>query len=97
MTHQGGLKSYSRGWEGCRGQVEVVERLLRGVVWPVGGRCIARVKGEGARGVWVGGDGRDHGDGDEGKGRRGPAGLDGVEKIGLAVHGVLRERFDVVV
>ncbi|KAK4098991.1 hypothetical protein N658DRAFT_403166, partial [Parathielavia hyrcaniae] len=46
MTHRpGGLASYSRGWGGCRGQIEVVEELLRGVIWPVGGRCVGRVRG----------------------------------------------------
>ncbi|KAK3898221.1 hypothetical protein C8A05DRAFT_19148 [Staphylotrichum tortipilum] len=48
MSLRGGLALYSSGWEGCRGQVEVIQGLLRGVIWPAGG-------GGGGGGGWGGG------------------------------------------
>ncbi|KAK3899702.1 hypothetical protein C8A05DRAFT_36654 [Staphylotrichum tortipilum] len=81
MASRGGLAVYSAGWEACRGQMEVVEGLLRGLVWPPGGECVGRVRGMGAEGVRVEGMGEDDASG-EGGGRRGPGALGGLEVFG---------------
>ncbi|KAL2127563.1 hypothetical protein VTI74DRAFT_10555 [Chaetomium olivicolor] len=42
MVHGGGgLRAYSRGWAGCKGQVDEVERLLKGEFWS--DRCTGKV------------------------------------------------------
>ncbi|KAK4123000.1 hypothetical protein N657DRAFT_574581 [Parathielavia appendiculata] len=88
MTHKDGLRAYSRGWEECRGQVEVVGGLLKGVIWPAGGKCVGRVRSSWTRAVRVSDGGHDADDGEDGRrergrGRGGPAGLEGVPEIGF--------------
>ncbi|KAK0622672.1 hypothetical protein B0T14DRAFT_428841 [Immersiella caudata] len=43
MTSAGGLAEFSEGWEGCRHQIRAFEMWMKDVIFPKGGRCVAKM------------------------------------------------------